>query len=58
LLELLIFLVFPVFVDVLLIEIVFLRWDEGSLNLLVPKVLPSEVFQPGMILDLCRPIKP
>jgi hypothetical protein len=52
LLELLIILILPVLIDVLLIEVVLSWWDEGSLNLPIPEILPGEVLQPRVVLDL------
>lgn len=57
LLEFLVFLVLPVLVDVLLVEVVLLGRDEGSLQFAVPKVVPWEVSQPGVGLDLGRTVE-
>jgi len=56
LLELLVLLVFPIFVNVLLIEIILLWRDERSLNLSVPEISPREVPQPRMSLNFCWPV--
>lgn len=52
LLELLVFNITPLLVDILLIEVVFLWWNKRRLYLLILEVLPWEIFQPGMVLDL------
>lgn len=57
-LEFFIVLIFPVFVDILLIEIVLFWWNERRLYLPVPQVLPRKLFQPGMILNLAGAIQP
>ena len=56
LLELLVLLVFPIFVNVLLIEIILLWRDERSLNLSVPEICPREVPQPRMRLNFRRAV--
>jgi hypothetical protein len=43
LLEFLIFLVLPIFIDVLLVKVVFLRRNERGLKFAVPKIVPREV---------------
>lgn len=48
--------VLPLFVDVLLVEVVFQRRDEGGTQTTIIKVSPGEVSQPGMVFDLVRPI--
>jgi hypothetical protein len=47
-----IFQIFPLLVDVLLVEVVGLGRDEGGLDLPVEQVLPGVVFQPGMVFDV------
>lgn len=49
--------VLPVLIDVLLIKVVLFRWDKRRLNLPVPQILPREIFQPGVILDLVGPVQ-
>lgn len=56
LLEFLIFLILPVFVDILLIEVILLRRKEGSLHFLVPEILPGKILKPRVLFDLSRPI--
>lgn len=58
LLELFIFLIFPVLINILLVEVIFLWWDEGRFHLAVPQVLPRKVLEPWMILDFLRTIEP
>jgi len=53
--ELLIMKISPLFVDVLLIEVVLLGWNERGLNPLVHQIVPGEVLQPGVVLDLLSP---
>ena len=57
LLEFLIFLVLPVLIDVLLIKVVLFRWNKRRLYLPVPQILPREIFQPRVILDLVGPVQ-
>ncbi len=57
LLELLVLLVFPVFVDVFLVEVVFLRRDEGRLDFLFIEILPGVVAQPRVVLHLGGPVQ-
>ena len=52
LLKLLIILIFPIFIYVLLIKIVFFRRNIRGLDLLIPEILPWEILIPRMILDL------
>ena len=52
LLELLIFLIFPVLVNVFLVKVVLPGRDEGSNDLLIPEVLPREILEPWVLLDL------
>lgn len=49
--------VLPVLIDVLLIKVVLFRWDKRRLDLPVPQILPREIFQPGVILDLVGPVQ-
>ena len=57
LLEFLIFLVLPVLINVLLIKVVLFWRNKRRLNLPVPQILPREIFQPGVILDLVGPVQ-
>ena len=57
LLEFFILLVLPVLIDVLLIKVVLFWWHKRCLNLPVPQILPLEIFQPGVILDLIGAIQ-
>ena len=41
----------PLFIDVLLIKVIFLGRHEGSSDPLMRQVIPSKVFQPRMVLD-------
>jgi hypothetical protein len=56
LLELFIFLVLPVLINVFLIKVVLPRWNERRNDFLVPEILPGEIFEPGMLLDLRWPV--
>jgi hypothetical protein len=56
LLELFILLIFPILVDVLLVEVILVGRNEWCLDLLLPKILPWEILQPRMSLDLCRAV--
>lgn len=49
--------VLPVLINVLLIKVVLFWWDKRRLNLSVPQILPREIFQPGVILDLIGPVQ-
>lgn len=55
--EFFIVLVLPLFVDVFLVKVVFLGWDEWSDDFPVQQVLPREIFKPGVGLDLGGPVK-
>lgn len=49
--ELLVLEVPPLFIDVFLVEVVFLWGHEGSPDLSVAQVVPREVTQPGVLLN-------
>ena len=57
LLELFIFLILPILVNILLIKVVLFRGDKRRLYLSVPQVLPGKIFQPGMIFYLIGTVK-
>ncbi len=56
LLKLFILLVLPVLVNILLVKIVLLGRQKRCLHLLVPEVLPREVFEPGVRFHLGWPV--
>jgi hypothetical protein len=58
LLEFLIFLVLPVLIDVLLIEIVLSGRYKRRYYLLIPEILPGEILEPWVLLDLGRTVFP
>ncbi len=47
--ELVVLLVLPFFIDVFLVEVVLLWWDEGAFDLSVCEVLPVVVLQPRVV---------
>jgi len=51
LLELFIFLVLPIFVNILLVKVILSWWDERSNHLFIPEILPREILKPRMLLD-------
>lgn len=51
-----IILVLPIFIDVLLIEVIGSRRNERSLDLLLPKIVPRKILEPRVSLDLGRPV--
>ncbi len=57
LLELFIILIFPIFINVLLIKIIFSRWNKWWLDFFIPQILPWVILKPWMILHLSRSIK-
>lgn len=57
LLELLVFLVLPVLVDVFLVKVVLARRYKRGDEPLVREILPGEILEPGMILDLLRTVQ-
>jgi hypothetical protein len=52
LLELFILNISPLLIDVLLIKIILVWWNEWRLKFLILEVLPREISEPGMRLDL------
>ena len=54
--ELFIFLVLPVLINVFLIKVVLSGRNERSNDFLIPEILPGEIFEPRMLLDFCWPI--
>jgi hypothetical protein len=57
LLDLFAILVFPLAVGIVGIEVVFIWRDKGSFHFLVQQVIPGEVPQPRMILDIVRTVE-
>jgi hypothetical protein len=57
LLDLFAILVFPLAVGIVGIEVVFIGRDKGSFHFLVQQVIPGEVPQPRMILDIVRTVE-
>ena len=51
--EFFVFLIFPVLINVLLIEVIRLGRHKRRLDFLVPEILPSKVLEPRMLFDLC-----
>lgn len=48
--------IFPFFVDVLRVEVVFKWRDEGCFNFLVVQILPGEVPQPRVVFYFCSTV--
>ena len=57
LLECFVFDVTPLFIDVFLVEVVFLRWYKWGLKTFMEKVIPRIVPQPWMILNLFSAVR-
>ena len=58
LLELLIFLIFPIFIYILLIKVILPGRDKWGNYFLVPQVLPRKIFKPRMLLNFCWTVLP
>jgi hypothetical protein len=56
LLELFVFLILPVLIDVLLVKVILVRRYEWCDQLPLPEILPGKVLKPGVHLNLRRPI--
>jgi hypothetical protein len=55
--KLLVILILPILVNVLLVKVILSWWNEGSLDLAVPEILPREILKPGVILDFRRSVE-
>jgi hypothetical protein len=56
LLKFFILLVLPVLINIFLVKVVLFGGYERCLNLFVPQVLPGEIFEPRVLLNLGRTI--